>query len=69
MTSKEWLEELDVLIDTATGHFSNIINHTDLIKTIDGLTYDQGEELFALFIIRIQRMTAKLNNMGVLPKN
>ena len=41
----------------------------DLIKTIDGLTYDQGEELFALFIIRIQRMTAKLNNMGVLPKN
>lgn len=69
MTSKEWLTELDTLIDTATSQFSNIINHTDLIKTIDGLTYDQGEELFALFIIRIQRMTAKLNNMGVLPKN
>ena len=69
MTSKEWLEELDVLIDSITDQFSKVINHTDLIKTIDGLTYEQGEELFALFIIRIKRMNTKLNNMGVLPKN
>ena len=69
MTSKEWLEELDVLIDGVTNQFSNVINHTDLIKTIEGLTYEQGEELFALFIIRIKRMNTKLNNMGVLPKD
>ena len=69
MTSKEWLEELDVLIDNVTDQFSKVINHTDLIKTIDDLTYEQGEELFALFIIRIKRMNTKLNNMGVLPKN
>ena len=69
MTSKEWLEELDVLIDGVTNQFSNVVNHTDLIKTIDNLTYEQGEELFALFIIRIKRMNIKLNNMGVLPNN
>ena len=69
MTSQEWLTGLDVLIDGVTNQFSNVINHTDLIKTIDGLTYEQGEELFALFIIRIKRMNAKLNNMGVLPKD